>query len=434
MSTFASRVFVALGHFNGRLATFVDDVKRTPPDSKLPRKALDELLEIGERLARASDAIAQSFTLIDATALDVVDMQYRLKGETAKLASGLAALEEAIEKQHFVRERFDAALFGLRDASQLVGAAVFPSAVAGVLDVNEKLWEFQRIESMRYDQIFAKVVGSASITPTQQVEIQKIADDVKAAFEEVNTLLNDLTEGRASDAPGLRKRLARAPERLTESLSTAATRMASAGKTFEDFDGVIKASKKIAGDVAKRLAKMTIPVYPLHPALGPCCDYIDQALYEGLSGVQVFALLNILARLEATQAMGRPLLANRKPRVTNVFSDRIYLEVDKTLIDDLGADTKTFEPAPASLHKFKDGSFKQKTFKMGNLQVCFAARPNDRVVIDADIDLHRGAIPHLFGEVLINHLTGNTTDQYAVRRILDGQSITPIGGFTLLTA
>jgi len=41
-------------------------------------------------------------------------------------------------------------------------------------------------------------------------------------------------------------------------------------------------------------------------------------------------------------------------------------------------------------------------------------------------------VPHLFGEVLVNHLTGSTTDQFAVRSILDSQSIGAIGGFELL--
>jgi len=34
--------------------------------------------------------------------------------------------------------------------------------------------------------------------------------------------------------------------------------------------------------------------------------------------------------------------------------------------------------------------------------------------------------------VLVNHLTGSTTDQYAIRRILDGQKVAAIGGFRLL--
>ena len=54
--------------------------------------------------------------------------------------------------------------------------------------------------------------------------------------------------------------------------------------------------------------------------------------------------------------------------------------------------------------------------------------------MDADLDLYRHAIPHLFGEVLVNHLTDSRTSQFAVRNILDAQGIAPIGGFALLTA
>jgi hypothetical protein len=36
--------------------------------------------------------------------------------------------------------------------------------------------------------------------------------------------------------------------------------------------------------------------------------------------------------------------------------------------------------------------------------------------------------------VLVNHLTGNTTDQFAVRHILDDQSVVAIGAFALLRA
>ena len=148
--------------------------------------------------------------------------------------------------------------------------------------------------------------------------------------------------------------------------------------------------------------------------------------------MQAFAFLNILARIQATRASGRPLLTGRAVRVTHVFPDRIYFEADRSLVTDMAADS-AFEKAPASLHRFKEGSFKQRTFRRGNLQVCFASRPNDRIVVDADIDLYRAAVPHLFGEVLVNHLTGNPTDQYGVRRILDDQSVVPIGGFELFT-
>ena len=77
---------------------------------------------------------------------------------------------------------------------------------------------------------------------------------------------------------------------------------------FSMFAPVIKASRKVAEDVAKLLRKLTIPLFPAHDRLGDCAGFIDPALYDSLSGVQTFALLNILARIQATRASGRPLL------------------------------------------------------------------------------------------------------------------------------
>ena len=39
----SDRVFNDLGQFNGRLSSFVESVKTTAPDSRLSKKALDEL-------------------------------------------------------------------------------------------------------------------------------------------------------------------------------------------------------------------------------------------------------------------------------------------------------------------------------------------------------------------------------------------------------
>jgi ElaB/YqjD/DUF883 family membrane-anchored ribosome-binding protein len=304
---------------------------------------------------------------------------------------------------------------------------VFPSSVQGLRAVNVKLWDFEKLQWKRYTDILSAVVQTGRITSEQQVRIQAIADDVARAFAEVNTLLNELAESRAGDAVSLRRRLEQAPAKLTTALQKAEGRMTPA---FGIFAPVIKASRKVAEDVAKLLRKLTIPLFPRHDRLDACAEFIDQPLYDSLSGVQTFALLNILARIQATKASGKPLLAGRGVHVTHVFPDRIYFEADRSLITDLASDS-AFEKAPASLHRFKEGSFKQTTFRRGNLQVCFASRPGNRVVVDADIDLYRGAVPHLFGEVLVNHLTGNPTDQYGVRKILDDQAVVPIGGFQL---
>jgi hypothetical protein len=430
MTTFHDRVFVALAQFNGRLSAFTELVSSKPADPpRVSRKALDELLASAARARAASDAIARSITLIEGTSLDIVDMQVRLQGQTARLASALRELGERVERQPAIRDAFSDALVALDEASQLVAAAVFPSSVQGLRSVNVKLWDFEKLQWKRYTDILSAVVRSGRITSEQQVKIQSIADDVARAFADVNNLLNELAESREADGPSLRKRLDAAPAKLTSALQQADARMTPA---FSMFAPVIKASRKVAEDVAKLLRKLTVPLFPAHERLGDCSAFIDRPLYDSLSGVQTFALLNILARIQATRASGRPLLTGRSVRVTHVFPDRIYFEADRSLVADMAADP-AFEEAPASLHRFKEGSFKQRSFRRGNLQVCFASRAGDRIVVDADIDLYRAAVPHLFGEVLVNHLTGNPTDQYGVRKILDDQSVVPIGGFQLFT-
>lgn len=434
MPAYSDRAFSALAQFNGRLSAFTESVKATRPDkARLSQKALDELTATAGRARAAADAISRSLTLIDITGLDVVDMQVRLQGETAKLASALRDIGKAVESNESVNQAFGEVLVPLDEAAQAVAAAVFPSAVQGLREANVKLWDFEKLIWKRYTDLLTKVVQAGKVPSDQEARIQAIADKVAAAFAEVNLLLNDLAESRPSDAARLRRRLKEAPERLTAALKEATEKLQAAGSdALKGFKPIIKASSDVAEDVAKLLRKMTIPVFPKHEGLGPCCEFVEMTFYDNLSGVQAFALLNILARMQATKASGRPLLDGRNAKITHVFTDRIYLEADRTMIDDLKADKKTFVDAPASLHRFKEGSFKQKVHPKGNLQITYASRPGNRVVIDADMDLYRSAIPHLFGEVLVNHLTGSTTDQFKVRQILEDQSIAAVQGFELL--
>ena len=435
MSTFTDRAFTALAQFNGRLSLVAEAVKSTAPDPpRVTARTLKELLEIVDRVRAAADAISRSFTLIDVTSLDIVDMQVRLQGETTGLAAALRDLGETVRKKGIGGRTFEDALVALDESAQLVAAAVFPSAVQGLREANVKLWDFEKLLWKRYTDILTDVVARGRIPSDQQVRIQEIADAVRRAFAEVNQLLNDLAESRPADAAALRSRLKKAPERLTAALQHARERLEGSGSsTLKAFGAVIKASGKVAEEVAALLEKLTIPIFPAHSALGNCCDAIDPSLYAGLSGVQAFALLNILSRLQATTASGRSLIDGRSVNVFQVFPDRIYFEADRSLIDDIAADP-SFDAAPASLHRFNEGSFKQKTFRKGNLQVSFATRPGNRVAVDADMDLYRHAVPHLFGEVLVNHLTGNTTDQFRVWKILEEQAIVPIGGFEVLRA
>jgi len=432
MASYGDRVYAALGRFQGCLIEFTDLVGKRPADPpRLPRKELDGLLALADRARAAADAIAVSLGHITERGVDLVDMQVRLKGETARLASALSGLGELVERQHFVREAFENSLVSLDEASHMLASAVFPSAVQGLRAVNVKLWEFQRIQVAHYGRILQTVVRDQKISQEQQVTIEAIGTGVMAAFETVNAMLNELAEGRATDGPKLRQRLEQARKNLTKGLDEAARRMTGELKMFKP---VINASTKIAEGVVELLDDVVVPIFPTHERLGTLADAIDLDLYDSLSGVQAFALLNISARMHATKVGPRALLSKEyRIRVDRVFPDRIYFEADRVMIDAVAADSN-FASAPASLHRFKEGSFKQRRFSKGNLQLCFASRAGGRVVVDADLDLYRHAIPHLFGEVLVNHLTDSRTSQFAVRNILDEQGIAPIGGFALLTA
>src|SRR5688500_16866336 len=266
---FGERASAAIKRFNDHLSTLVKEIESTPADpSRLPREALEELLKITARARKASDAIAHSFKLVDVTALDIVDMQVRLQGETAQLAASLRDLGKAVGRQHFIRDAFDAALVAVDEAAQQLAAAIFPSAVQGLRDVNTRLWDFEKIEWKHYTDILTRAVQGNSVTPEQLAEIESIADGVARAFADVNTLLNDLAESRAADADVLKRRLDEAPMNLTAALKEADDRIEQAPEALKVFKPVIKASRNVAEDVAKLLKRLTIPIFPPHSKLG----------------------------------------------------------------------------------------------------------------------------------------------------------------------
>jgi len=428
---FLERALAAVGEFTASVSGLIELASATPADPpRLPQKELDRLLELCARARLVSERLLRSFEIVQQTGVDIVDIQVRIQGESAALASALKALGDTVERQHFVRERFAGALIELDERAQLVAAATFPSAVQGLRKVNVKLWDFDPLQWKRYTETLTAAVQRGRLTSDQEAEIQSIAEVVRLGFSRVNELLNQFAEGDVPDAQTVRARVAHARTLLASGLDEAERRMT---KDYRMFEPVISASRRVAGAVDKLLGELRVPVFPAHEALDTLADCIMPATYDGLSGAQRFALLNIASRMLATSAAGRPLLArDYEIRINRVFPDRIYFDARRAIIDAVRQDP-AFSVAPATLHRFNEGSFKQETFRKGNLQFSFASRGDGRVDIDADVDLYRHAVPHLFGEVLVNHLTGSVTDQFAVRRILDTQQIAPIGGFEILT-
>jgi len=433
MSTYTDQVLGALTAFDTALAGFGALVRTRPSSATVLRKDLDRLTDWANRAGAAASQLRFSSNIIVDTAVDIVDFQVRLQGEAAALASALGGLAGVLEKQTAIRDAFEDAVVGLDEAAQNLAAALFPGAVEGLGDVNVALWDFDRVLWREYTTRFSDAVREGKLTFDQQSRIQAIANEVHQAFDDVNALLNALAENAIPDGPSIMRALTAARAALLKSVDTAAKKLT---KPYADFAPFVERAGKIARRVDKLLDKLRIPVFPAHADLGDLRPCLTPALYASLGGAQRFALLNIAARLQAITVNGRSLLDPAYDiRIHRVFPDRIYLNADAALIADIGADAAQFGQAPAGLHRFRDGSFKGRHARSGNLQVSFARDiSGTRVDVDVDIDLYRDPFRHLFGEVLVNHLTGHTTDQFEVQAILAEQRIAPIGGFTLLAA
>jgi len=218
-----------------------------------------------------------------------------------------------------------------------------------------------------------------------------------------------------------------------------------AAEVYKPFHGVLGRAEKLASEIGELFDGLRIPVFPPPDRLLTFADYIDHDAYHALAGVERFALMNIGARLQSiTLAPGEGAGTLADPRfgirIFEVFPDRVYFtaKVEFLRTVEALATRRIFEPAPAGLHRFHDGSYKQRQGRKGNLQVSYAAgTPQDagdatRICVDADIDLYRGTVAHLFGEVLVNHLTGSKTDQFKVWDTLAGSAVIPIGGFDVI--
>jgi|SoiMethySBSTD1v2_1073268.scaffolds.fasta_scaffold17833_2 hypothetical protein len=438
-TTFIARVFASLDDFDKTLARLATSLGGVAAAASVGGDELEQMQEAAVRAGAASTKLRRSFDLIQQTSLDIVDMQVRVQGETAMLAGSLNALGGMLQRvkereqqggQQRLSPQVEQAAVELEEKASLVAAAIFPGAIGGIRKVNVKLWDFDKLLWKRYTDLLTELVQNRKLTADQQATIERIADGIRDGFDRVNQLLNTLAEGAFIDSPMVVGEVNAARRVLATHLQEARERMTSA---VEMFNSIVDEAADIADDVDEMLGDLRIPIFPPHDRL-PLASSIDRALYENLTGVQRFAFMNIAARMLATRVGGQPLWAPEyEIRVTHVFPARIYFRAKPTLIDRVGGDSAQFTKAPASLHRFRDGSFKQASFAKGNLQLSFAKRDDGDMNVDADIDLFKSTIKHLFGEVLVNHLTGKTTDQFEVRDILDEQGVETVAGFSILT-
>ena len=399
-------------------------------------------------LLSATAALRTSLALVENTAVDIADLQVRLEDESRRVARHLKALGEAVESATgAARATADAlgpALRDLEEHAQRVAAAVFPSAIEGVRDINKALWEMRLIWKDYGNVLDRGVKGKLpGLTSKQLDAVDTTAQEVKARFDAVNALMNSLvTAPLVGDGNQAAALVEGARAELTAAVKRARSKAADA---YKPFHGVLSRAEKLADQVADLFDDLRIPVFPPPDRLAAFANYIDHDVYRALAGVERFALMNIGARLQSialSPGEGGGTLADPRfeIRVFDVFPDRVYFtaKVEFLRAVEALAARRVFEKAPAGLHRFRDGSYKQRQGRKGNLQVSYAAgtldNPGDatRLCVDADIDLYRGTVSHLFGEVLVNHLTGSKTDQFKVWDTLADGNVQPIGGFDVI--
>jgi hypothetical protein len=380
--------------------------------------------------------------------VDIADLQMRLEDQSRRLARLLKALGEAAESVTGTAgaavEAIAPQLRDLEERAQRVAAALFPSAIAGVREINEALWE-ARLILKEYGAVMDRGVKGQlpRLTSTQLEAVDVTARDVLARFEAVNALMNDLlTTPLVGDVGAAAAMVENARRELTAAVKRARSKAAA---VYKPFHRVLGRAEALASRIGGLFDGLRIPVFPSPDRLLALADCIDHDAYRALAGVERFALMNIGARLHAITLPGEEgggTLADPRfeIRVFEVFPDRVYFTARREFlraVEALAA-RKVFERAPAGLHRFRDGSYKQRQGRTGNLQVSYAsgtpADPGDdtRLCIDADIDLYRGKVSHLFGEVLVNHLTGSKTDQFKVWDTLAHNGVQSLGGFEVI--
>ena len=446
MEQYLRRARTALDGFDEAVDAFDRKARGVATSPGIPVKQIERLIEVAARLRTAADRLAHSLEQISGnTALDVVDLQARMEEEGGGIAAALQALDELVSKGPVARAIGAGVLQDLEEGAERVAAAIFPNAIEGVREINRTLWDFRPIWKEYVGTLAREVTrtGSNRLTPDQIARVERTAATVRDRFEDVNSLLNQLVVETPVTGAAVQALVRQARQALSGAIRDAKSKAADA---YKPFHGVLGRAEKLARRVDEQFAALRIPVFPAADRLDVLARSVERDRYAELAGVERFALLNICARLQsiplAAGSAAHLLAPQFGIRIFDVFPDRVYFTADASFITAVEALAKArvFEVAPASLHRFNTGSYKQRQSRKGNLQLSYAfgspEQPNDatKVRVDADIDIYRCATLHLFGEVLVNHLTGSKTDQFRVWDILASSNVAPIGGFDVVAA
>jgi len=397
----------------------------------------DESVTLEAAGVAAREAIAQllaTLDILERTGLGVVDLQGRMKKETRQLVTPLKRIDALASTRAKTDGTLARRLHELEEHAQFAAGALFPSSVHGLDQVNDLiLFKLRPLVLPRFNREVDRQTQKGTWNDERRSAVEAAHEEIEKPFRHLTRFLNRLAV-EPVDAATIRQGV-----RSHRAVMAAVAKMARTLRRrphFSGFGGILGDVRAIALAARKGLLRLEVPLFPAWEKLGPLRPLITKDLYDHLAGVQKFALLNITARMLATGLGDRNLLASDfKIVIWQVFPDRIYLQADAKLIREVRKHTALFKTAPAGLHRFSAGSYKQRRPSRGGLQLSYAPEVEDStttVNIDADIDLFKRPFSHFFAEVLVNHLTGSTTSQYRVHDILADQQVPPIGGFEVL--
>lgn len=429
MELFLNKPRTALGSLADANLKLQEQIDSAIPSHQLPRSRLNALEDLCEQIPARLAALSQSLDLIEKTSLDIVDMETRMQNESGKLADVLGSIGEAVRGQYFVKKYFENQLLELEEAANQLASGLFPSAVQGLNMVNSKLWEFTNLQWVVYQQALERV--KSKLSEMQHNAVDTRFRELRKIFDALNGLLNDLALRRILGSEiGDRFHLASSSLTDARKIALAAADL----PEFREFRSILKESAKIADALQQVVRAVKVPLFPAYSEIEEMRTCISESKYSDLTGLQIFALLNIGSRMRHIRLKDQHLLSPEfEVEIFDAHPDRIYLSAKPSFLDAI-RDSGIFAPADSSLHRYTAGSFKEKSGPSGNLQISHSSVQQGRVFIDVDIDLYRDPVLHLFGEVLRNHLTGRKTDAYEVRSILDEQGVAPIGGFRIYSS
>jgi len=428
MAKYLSRAKNAIICFQEACSAFYRKADRAVDSRELPQRRLDEIKDLLNEAREAGTKILDSLNLINKTALDVADMETRLMGQSKDLAKVLNELGKKVAGQHFVRVEFQPNLVEVDEELHNVAGTIFPSAVQGLNFVNSELWQFSRLQMSKYERKLKELEEAGRISISDKNEIDGTFTNLSIHFDKTNKFLDKLARGTISGKKtpemmdGIYGEIRRARE-----LANKAAKLT----THKEFKAILQDTHSTAKNVDRKLKTLRIPLFPKHNQLEELAGLIQPELYRSLPGLQKFALLNIASRMRSISINGSHLLDDGfHLRIWNVFTDRIYFDADKGFLNAI-ENHDDFKTADASLHRFSDGSYKQTYYPEGNLQTSYKNISARRISVDADIDLYKDQLLHFFGEVLVNHLSGQKTDPFRVYRILEQQDVAFMGGFKI---